>query len=223
MLYIIFIFILIAIIIKIKKNHLHIKFKTFLKKGFLPERGVFGIYCYCGKQGSGKTYSVVEHLINSDYDEIYANLESLKGIDYTYFKGLDELLELRSKSNCIIVFDEIFTILSKLQKTNPRKAQEIMDFLSQMRKRKIIFITTCQEWLELPMTFRRYCRFQIDCKMLSYRFINLGILVKRFYDAENMKWSTLDNEYVAPILDTTISKTILSVANSYDTFEQIKV
>lgn len=223
MLLFIILFILAAIIINIRKNHLKVKFHTFFKKGFVPERGLFGIYCYCGKQGSGKTYSVVEYLKFNANKEIYANLDSLVGIDYTYFKGLDELLELRSKHDCIIVFDEIFTILSKLQKTNPKKAQEIMDFLSQMRKREIIFITTCQEWLELPMTFRRYCRFQIDCKMMSYRFLNLGLLIKRFYDAENMKWSQLDNEYVAPILETTISKTILSVANSYDTYEQIKV
>ena len=52
--------------------------------------------------------------------------------------------------------------------------------------------------------------------------LGLGILIKRFYDAEQMKWSQEDNEYVAPIVETTISKCNICVANSYDTFEQIK-
>lgn len=50
----------------------------------------------------------------------------------------------------------------------------------------------------------------------------LGILTKRMYDAEQLKWSNEDNEYVAPLIETTLSKCNLSVANSYDTFEQIK-
>ena len=38
------------------QNKIRIKFKTFFKKGFRPNRGKFGVYCYCGKQGQGKTY-----------------------------------------------------------------------------------------------------------------------------------------------------------------------
>ena len=41
-------------LITTKFGHTKIKFKTFLRKGFAPKRGRFGIYCYCGKQGSGK-------------------------------------------------------------------------------------------------------------------------------------------------------------------------
>ena len=183
----------------------------------MPARGKFGVYCYCGKQGSGKTYSVVEFLKENSNYKIYANLKSLKDIKYTYFHGLQELLDLRDKSNCIIIYDEIFTILSKNGKN--KITEEVMDFLSQMRKRGIIFITTAQEWLEIPVTFRRYCRYQIDCSMRN--FIIVGILIKRFYDAEQMKWSNEDNDFVAPIIETTISKCQVSVANSYDTYEQI--
>lgn len=125
-------------------------------------------------------------------------------------------MKLRDKSDCIIVYDEIFTALTKTSKINT----EVLDFLSQMRKRRIIFLTTAQEWLEINITLRRYCRYQIECNMLN--ILGLGILIKRFYDAEQMKWSQEDNEYVAPIVETTISKCNICVANSYDTFEQIK-
>lgn len=196
--------------------HLQIKWKTFFRKGFKVSRGDFGVYCYCGKQGRGKTYSVVEFLKENKDKEIYCNIKDIKGIEYTYFSGFDELLKLRNKKNCIIVYDEIFTALTRTSKMNT----DVLDFLSQMRKRQIIFLTTAQEWLEINITLRRYCRYQIECNM--YNILGLGILIKSMYDAEHLKWSNDDNEYIAPLVETTISKCNISVANSYDTFEQIK-
>lgn len=214
--YIILIIVFIVFLI-IRFRHTKIKFKTFLKKGFAPKRGRFGVYCYCGKQGSGKTYSVVEFLKNQDKDvKIYSNISSLQGIEYTYFNGFDNLLNLRNEHDCIIVYDEIFTALTKSSKLS----NEVLDFLSQMRKRRIVFLTTAQEWLEINITLRRYCRYQIECKM--YNILGLGILIKSMYDAEQLKWSNDDNEYIAPLIETTISKCNLSVAKAYDTFEQIK-
>lgn len=210
--FIIFIFV---IILLIKFRHTKIKFRTFFRKGFAPKRGKFGVYCYCGKQGSGKTYSAVEFLLNSRNLPIYSNVH-LSNINYIYFTGFEELLKLRDKTDCIIVFDEIFTALTKTSRMN----NDVLDFLSQMRKRRIIFITTAQEWLEINMTLRRYCRYQIDCRMIN--LLGLGILIKHCYDAEQMKWSQEDNEYFAPLVETTISKCNIRVANSYDTFEQIK-
>lgn len=197
-------------------NKIRIKIKTFFKRGFAPKRGKFGIYCYCGKQGSGKTYSAVEYLLENKDKRIYSNITSIKGVKYTPIGGFDDLLKLRNETDCIIVFDEIFTALTRTS----RMTTEVLDFLSQMRKRRIIFITTAQEWLEINMTLRRYCRYQIDCRMIN--FFGLGVLIKTFHDAEHMKWSKDDNEYVAPLLETSISKCNIEVANSYDTFEQIK-
>lgn len=213
--YIIFaIVFIIALLIRFR--HTKIKWKTFFRKGFAPRRGKFGVYCYCGKQGSGKTYSAVEFILQNKDVPIYSNVSTIKGVKYTYFNGFDQLLELRDKTDCIIFYDEIFTALTKSSKMST----EVLDFLSQMRKRRIIFITTAQEWLEISMTLRRYCRFQIECNMRN--ILGLGILTKHCYDAEQMKWSQEDNEYVAPLVETTISKCNVKIANSYDTFEQIK-
>lgn len=211
-----FIIFIVVIIILIRFRHTKIKFKTFFRKGFAPKRGKFGVYCYCGKQGSGKTYSAVEFLLQHKDIPIYSNVSSIKGVKYTYFNGFDQLLELRNQSDCIIFYDEIFTALTKTSKMS----KEVLDFLSQMRKRRIIFITTAQEWLEINITLRRYCRYQIECKILN--LLGLGILIKHCYDAEQLKWSNEDNEYVAPLVETTISKCNVKIANSYDTFEQIK-
>lgn len=211
-----FILIIILLLFIAWRNKIHIKFLTFFKKGFAPKRGKFGVYCYCGKQGQGKTYSAVEYLLQNKDKRIYSNVKTIVGVEYTPIGGFDDLLKLRSEHDCIILFDEIFTALTKSTKVTT----DVLDFLSQMRKRRIVFITTAQEWLEINMTLRRYCRYQIDCRMIN--FLGLGLLVKKFYDAEDMKWSQLDNEYVAPLLETSISKCNLEVANSYDTFEQIE-
>ena len=215
--YLVIFFIVLLVFLLIRFRHTKIKFKTFFKKGFAPKRGRFGVYCYCGKQGSGKTYSVVEFLKQQPKDmKIYSNISTLKGIKYIYFNGFDNLLKLRDEHDCIIVYDEIFTALTKSSKMT----SDVLDFLSQMRKRRIVFLTTAQEWLEINITLRRYCRYQVECKMMN--ILGLGILIKSMYDAEQLKWSNDENEYIAPLVETTISKCNLSVANSYDTFEQIK-
>ncbi len=193
-----------------------VKYKTFLRRGFIPNRGIFGVYCYCGKQGQGKTYSVVEFLHNNKDMPIYANLKSIRGLKYTYIANFDELLSLRDKTDCIIVYDEIFTALQKNSVVN----KDVLDFLSQMRKRRIICLTTAQEWPEIPLTWRRYCRYQIDCRLIRLPLVR-GILIKTFKDAENMKWSNDDMEHIAPLIEMTITHTQKWLADSYDTFEQI--
>lgn len=218
----IFLIIFIVLLFWFVNNKVRIKFKTFFRKGFKARRGKFGVYCYCGKQGTGKTYSVVEFLHNNCDMRIYANLQSLDlkdengiQIDVNYIKNFSELLELRNEHDCIIFYDEIFSALLK----NTRLSKEVINFLSQMRKRKIIFLTTAQEWTEVPLSFRRFCRYQIDCSI--FNLFPFSILIKVFKDAENMKWSNDDQEHIAPILETSISKMNLYVANSYDTFEEI--
>lgn len=249
MIYIIVIIIVFAILCIV--NKVKIKWRTFFKRGFLPKRGDFGVYCYCGKQGTGKTYSVVEYLQdNKDKITVFCNISGITGLDYFLFTGFDELIKLKKiidynysnvddlrkliidlefsktrteniikmvidwKENhkqLIFVYDEIFTELQKQSKIN----KEVMDFLCQMRKREIIFLTTAQEWVEIPITFRRFCRYQIDCKM--YNLFVIGILLKHFKDAENMKWSNEEQEHIAPLVSNTITKARKSISNSYNT------
>ena len=146
---------------KLKQYNLEIKWKTFLKKGFLVDGGPWGVYCYTGKQGRGKTYSVVEFLNEHKDYKIYSNVNTLKNVDYIYIATFEDLLNIENDTddNIIIFYDEIFTALTKSSKINSK----VLSFLSQMRKRKIIFLTTAQEWLEINITLRRYVRFQVEC------------------------------------------------------------
>lgn len=205
-----FLFLVIFILIKYKIN---IDIPSFILKGFSARRGIYGVYCFCGKQGSGKTFSTVLFLSKRTDCTIYSNV-SLKGIKYTPIKTFEDMLKIEEK-NCIIVWDEIFSALTKTSRINP----DVMAFLSQQRKREVIFITTAQEWMEIPMTLRRYVRFQIDCSILN--ILPFSILVERYRDGENMKWDELENDYVAPIIRTKITKMAFKITEMYDTFEVI--
>lgn len=214
--------VLLVIIMKIRSMNLVIKWPTFFKKGFLVYQHAYGVYCYCGKQGSGKTYSVIDFLNEHKDYNIYANVKSLKGIKYTYISSFNDLLELqrylddKKIDNVIIFYDEIFTALSKNDKLN----KDVLSFLSQMRKRKIIFLTTAQEWLEINITLRRYVRYQINCSIKN--LFGNSFLFKEFNDGEQLHWSKDDNDYIAPLLCYEIQKMNLCIADSYDTFETIE-
>ena len=131
MLKILFVIIILIIVLIFYQNKIKIKWKTFFKKGFAPNRGKFGVYCYCGKQGQGKTYSAVEFLLQNKDKRIYSNLKTIQGVKYTPIGEFNDLLSLRSESDCIIFYDEIFTALTRTSKMNT----DVLDFLSQMRKR----------------------------------------------------------------------------------------
>ena len=102
--------------------------------------------------------------------------------------------------------------------TNEQK-EKLMDFMSQMRKREIICITTAQEWLEVPIEFRRYVRFDIKCKLKN--IFGRAFIVKEFNDTTQIKWDEIENEYISPRIRTIIEKGRQKVVNSYDTFETI--
>ena len=198
------IFILLIVIISYCiSNKVHIKILTFLKQGYYKSDTPYGIYCYWNKQGSSKTQNAVAFLLENKDKRIYANLKSIKGIHYKYFSGFNTLLEIgTTESNCIIFYDELFKGLYKGKSMKPKDKELLMDFMSQMRKRNIICLTTAQEWLEIPIEFRRYVRFDIKCKLKSFK--GYPIIIKEFNDTENIQWDNLQNEYVSPRIKTYI-------------------
>lgn len=58
--------------------------------------------------------------------------------------------------------------------------------------------------------------------MRTFPFFNFAISINHINDGYNMKWDNLQNEYVSPIIKTTIKKCSKAIADSYDTYEVIK-
>lgn len=213
---IIFIVVLLITILVIRSKMI-IDWRSFIARTLPLARGKFGVYCFTGKQGSGKTYSVNKFIRkHAQGRKIYSNI-TFQDLEYTHLNSLKELLDLKDEKNCYIVYDEIFTIMQK----NSKFGKDIMEFLTQQRKQTNIFITTAQEWLELPMTFRRFVRIQIECQTRPLGRFG-GILIEDYYDATQMKWEQLENEYIAPRINKKISKYEKRFMETYDTFERIK-
>lgn len=47
--------------------------------------------------------------------------------------------------------------------------------------------------------------------------------INKIRDGYQMRWDNLENDYVAPIIKTTIKKCSKAIADSYDTFETIRI
>ena len=199
-------------------NKISVDWRSVFSKTIRLDRGLFGVYCFTGKQGSGKTYSLTKYVKKhvSKGNKVYSNV-TIYGLDYEPIRSVEHLLSLRDEKNVFIIYDEIFTLMQK----NSRIEGDLMEFLTQQRKMKNIFFTTAQEWLEIPITFRRFVRIQIDCKTKPLGRFG-GILSEEYFDAYNMKWDQLENEYVAPRISKKYSKYEKRFMESYDTFERIK-
>lgn len=218
--------IIIFIFYYIISNHVHVDLKSFLRKGFKKTDSLFGLYCYTGKQGTGKTYSCVNFLIKNKilYDyTIITNVQSFNVFNDTiYMTNINDIIDFMTEhendgKKYILFFDEIFTILEKKTAIN----KKILSFISQLRKRKIIFVTTAQEWSEINITFRRYVRFQVSCNMFALPILKTAILINKINDGDGIKWDNDEQDWIAPTVSTNFMKGNLSVIESYDTFETI--
>lgn len=227
LLFIIFI-IIVFIFIYLSKLRLHIDWRTLFKRGFAKKDNKFGLYTYTGHQGDGKTYSAIKFIIDmkcrNDYI-VVTNIHSFNAFtDTIYIDNIMDLINFikinhdKNGKKYIILFDEIFTILMRGQAVNT----EILSFLAQLRKRGLIFVTTAQEWSEIPLTFRKFCRFQISCNMFSVPILNRAFLLNRINDGYNARWNNDTQDFEAPLLQTNFAKANLRIVDVYDTFEVIK-
>lgn len=222
------VFILIAILFYyLVYNHVHVDWKSFFKKGFQKTDNLFGLYCYTGKQGTGKTYSAINFLIKNKILHNYVvitNVQSFNAFDDTiYMTNINDIIDFmieheKDEKKFIIFFDEIFTILEKKTAIN----KKILSFISQLRKREIIFVTTAQEWSEINITFRRYVRFQVSCHMFALPIGKIAFLCNKVNDGDGIKWDNDSQDWLAPTIATNFMKGNQSIIEAYDTFETIK-
>lgn len=183
---------LIVFVFVILKANIRVKWNTFFKKGFKKLDNLFGIVCYCAKQGKGKTYCAVEFCEEQSKKHNYEIITNVKSYSNTlkndnrnfkYYDNLEDIIKYvnsidTDNHKVIIFFDEIFTTLSKAGSLK----KEFLSFLSQLRKRKILLITTAQEWSEIHITFRRYVRFQVVPNMFPIPIFKTAFIIKDIND-----------------------------------------
>jgi len=205
-------------------NKIKIDVSSFFKPTLPLARGIFGVYCFTGKQGTGKTYAlnkyVRKHCSDSEKaGKVYSNI-TLEAYRYHKLKNLDHLLSLVNEWDCVIIFDEVLSLLDKDSSLDKLSKKRLGKFLRQMRKHHNIFLTTAQEWLELDIKYRRYVRIQIECSTRPLGKLG-GILTEVYYDTTAIKWDQLENEYVSPLISTKICKYEKIYMETYDTEELV--
>lgn len=204
------------------KNKVVIKINTFFRKGFKKEEDKYGIYNFVGKQGDGKSYSCVDFISEIKGDKkVICNIKSYCDnnknfaiYEPDFYKIIDKFNNGIYDTNYIIFYDELFTLLEK-----GKLKKEILSFISQLRKRGIYLVTTVQEWLDINVTFRRYCRYYVECKMIN--FLGTAFSINQIHNGYEMTWNNDINEYESPIIRTTIKKCGKKLADSYNTYEVI--
>lgn len=176
----------------------------------------YGVYCFSAKQGLGKTYGVVRWLhgfFNDKKIKVYANIRTLKEFKYIYCNDMDTILQNREK-NVVFFIDEIF---KKIDPNNKKQIAVLTQWLGQSRKHRRVVIFTTQEWLDLPIALRRFCRRSISIQKLPFNY-----RIMRWGDAENMIYDQETSEYTCPIVSTEIIRISKKITNLYDTLEAVE-
>lgn len=146
------------------------------RKGFRE----FGLTMYCGRQGAGKTISVVEYLERMKLK--YPRAKIFTNFGYTrqdaVLTGWQTLIEERSEDGVIFAIDEIHSEFSSNAWKNfpPSLLREI----SQQRKQKVKIVATAQAFKDVAVQLRRQCFDVVECRTLRGRWT-----FQRCFDAED--------------------------------------
>lgn len=135
-----------------------------------PKFPHYGIIGYCGKQGSGKSYSavkLVEDLLNA-YDNICVVSNIPISCDYFYkFTNMKSLINLSANfDGCICLFDEITNLFNNLDYKN--FDTRWFDLINMLRKRHILLIGTCPVFNRINKAFREQFDYFVDCKNVTF-------------------------------------------------------
>ena len=131
----------------------------------------YGIHFYCGRQGSGKTYSMTHELeqirkkypkckIYTNYGYKYQNLpiyniSMLK--DEKYYNGVDGV---------VFAIDEIQNLYQSSNINNV--PPEILGVVTQLRKQKVYIICTSQVFTRVSKPLREQAFYITECKTLFH-------------------------------------------------------
>ena len=230
--FMLFMFVLLRIgKIKAFFNHLrqfiYWKFKDISKARLDHKRGVqkfkpYGLKMFTGRQGSGKTVSLV-NMANELHKE-YPKAKIYSNFDYLYADGrlesLNDLLTIRNGADGVIfLFDEIQNEFSS--NTSKDFPESLLSTITMQRKQNIVILSSSQVFTRVSKPLREQCYEVIECKTFMGRWTKM-----KCYDADDYNYM-IDNtdpkkKYKTP---KKWKKSFIqsdSLRNCYDTYEVIQ-
>jgi len=147
----------------------HLKYLHEWNKTRFPYHGV---YCFCGKQGSGKTISAVRLISNIflDWNDVYLvtnvdiNFDILKHISKENVIRFERYYQLFFNYDKPVIFliDEAHILFNSLESKNADV--NMFQVISQNRKQQRVFILTSQVFSRLQLVMREQINTIVDCK-----------------------------------------------------------
>ena len=180
----------------------------------------YGMHFYCGRQGSGKTYSMTYELeqIRKKYPKvkIYTNYgykhQNLPIYNISMLKNEEYY---NGESGVVFAIDEIQNLFQSSNVNNV--PPEILSVVTQLRKQKVYIICTSQVFTRVSKPLREQAFFVTECKTLFH-----SLTVCNKYNADEYLHD-LDRveKQATPIEHYSIVHSD-ELRNAYDTYQLIK-
>ena len=180
----------------------------------------YGIHFYCGRQGSGKTYSMTHELelirkkypkckIYTNYGYKYQNLpiyniSMLK--DEKYYNGSDGV---------VFAIDEIQNLYQSSNINNV--PPDILGVVTQLRKQKVYIVCTSQVFTRVSKPLREQAFFVTECKTILH-----SLTICNKYNADEYLFDLDRVEKQATPIERYSIVHSNELRNCYDTYQLIK-
>jgi hypothetical protein len=186
-------------------------------KDFKP----YGLKMFTGRQGCGKTVSLVN--MANDLHKEYPKALIYSNFDYLYANGrlesLNDLLTIRNGDDGVIfLLDEIQNEFSS--NTSRDFPESLLSTITMQRKQKIVILASSQVFTRVSKPLREQCFEVIECKTFMGRWTKL-----KCYDADDYNYM-IDNsdpkkKYKTPKKYKRSYIQTDTLRNCYDTYEVI--
>lgn len=134
----------------------------------------FGLWMYCGEQGSGKTIGMVEQL--EQWRVEYPKARICTNFDYIHetdkLRSLQDLFSIRNgEDGVIFAIDELQNeFSSNLSKNFP---ENLLSVITMQRKQRIVILASSQVFTRVAKPLREQTFFVIDCRTFMGRWTRL--------------------------------------------------
>lgn len=192
----------------------------FVKRKWRDVNVGFGITCFIGMFGHGKTLSMTHHVrqLYKKYGDKILIISNYKlvGIPYVELVNFNQLLRLaddhQGYDGYVVCIDEIEAVLSNRSYSSFPLA--LLSPLCQQRKLHIKMFVSAQRWAMIDIIFRRITNHVVDCN----KFWRLQSM--RYYDAWDYE-NAPNTQLIKPFGARWWFVRNIDY-NSYDTSEQIR-
>lgn len=199
---------------------MRVDWQSFRKKYTPPLKGQFpvGSRVYIGRQGKGKTLSMVEytHYLMEKYPDavVFSNV-ILFGVKYHHIKEDSDLSLALAYQNgaagVLVLLDEAHLTFGK--KTGI--SVDVLTSISQQRKDRRRLVFSSQIWNELDISIRKQVQEVVDCKSFGRFQLNT------VYDGESIRLDKSDYSYSMEKIERELYKHNDEYYGRYDTFQKI--